>query len=78
MEGARVAAPGAARGRSRANGREERRAIEVPSDPKALGKFLDQLENQMLEHAKNLEFEEAARLRDEIREIREERLINPA
>ena len=78
MEGARVAAPGAARGRARSNGREERRAIEVPSDPKALGKFLNQLENQMLEHARNLEFEEAARLRDEIREIREERLINPA
>ncbi|TNF89492.1 MAG: excinuclease ABC subunit UvrB [Gammaproteobacteria bacterium] len=78
MEGARVAAPGAARGRSRSNGRDDRKAIEVPSDPKALGKFLTQLEEQMLEHAKNLEFEEAARLRDEIREIREERLINPA
>ena len=78
MEGARVAAPGAARGRTRSNGREERKTIEVPSDPKALGRFLNQLENQMLEHARNLEFEEAARLRDEIREIREERLINPA
>jgi excinuclease ABC subunit B len=78
MEGARVAAPGAARGRTRSNGRDAKTAIEVPSDPKALGKFLTQLEEQMLEHAKNLEFEEAARLRDEIREIREERLINPA
>ena len=78
MEGARVAGPGAVRGRSRSNGRDERAAMEVPSDPKALGKFLAQLEEQMLEHAKNLEFEEAARLRDEIHEIREERLINPA
>ncbi len=78
MEGARVAGPGAVRGRSRANGHDGKTAIEVPSDPKALGKFLTQLENQMLEHAKNLEFEEAARLRDEIRVIREERLINPA
>ncbi len=78
MEGARVAAPGAARGRSRSNGRDAKTIREVPSDPKALGKFLTQLEEQMLEHAKNLEFEEAARLRDEIREIREERLINPA
>jgi excinuclease ABC subunit B len=78
MEGARVAAPGAARGRTRSNGRDAKAAIEVPSDPKALGKFLTQLEEQMLEHARNLEFEEAARLRDEIREIREERLINPA
>jgi excinuclease UvrABC helicase subunit UvrB len=32
----------------------------------------------MLEHARNLEFEEAARLRDQIREIREEALVNPA
>jgi excinuclease ABC subunit B len=78
MEGARVAGPGAVRGRSRSNGRDERAAMEVPSDPKALGKFLAKLEEQMLEHAKNLEFEEAARLRDEIHEIREERLINPA
>ncbi len=78
MEGARISAPGAAKGRTRSNGRDAKAAIEVPSDPKALGKFLTQLEEQMLEHAKNLEFEEAARLRDEIREIREERLINPA
>jgi excinuclease ABC subunit B len=77
MEGARVAGPGAARGRSRSNGKDDRTAIEIPSDPKALGKFLSQLEEKMLEHAKNLEFEEAARLRDEIHEIREERLISP-
>lgn len=34
--------------------------------PKALGKTLKQLEKQMHEHARDLEFEEAARLRDEI------------
>ena len=32
----------------------------------------------MLEHARNLEFEEAARLRDQIQEIREDALVNPA
>ncbi|MEM8769703.1 MAG: excinuclease ABC subunit UvrB [Pseudomonadota bacterium] len=79
MEGARVAGPGAARGRNRSNGRESSKPLrEVPSDPKALGKFLTGLEEQMLEHARNLEFEEAARLRDEIHQIREEQLVNPA
>ena len=78
MEGARVAAPGAARGRNRANGRDSKPRREVPADPKALGKFLAGLEEQMLEHARNLEFEEAARLRDEIHQIREEQLVNPA
>ena len=78
MEGARVSGPGAARGRTRSNGRDGRAPLEVPTDPKALGKFMAKLEEQMLEHARNLEFEEAARLRDEIHQIREERLINPA
>ncbi len=39
--------------------------------PAALGRVLDKLEKQMYEHARNLEFEEAARLRDKIRAIRE-------
>jgi len=76
MEGARVA-PGAMRSKTR-NGRDNRAAIEIPSDPKALGKLMTKLEEQMLEHARNLEFEEAARVRDEIRQIREERLIGAA
>lgn len=36
-----------------------------------LAKKLKQLEQQMFEHAQNLEFEEAARLRDQINKIRE-------
>lgn len=39
--------------------------------PAALGRVFDKLEKQMYEHARNLEFEEAARLRDKIRAIRE-------
>lgn len=39
--------------------------------PEALSSKLAKLENQMYEHAHNLEFEEAARLRDLIHEIRE-------
>jgi excinuclease ABC subunit B len=42
--------------------------------PQALGKLLGQLEKQMYQHAKNLEFEKAAALRDRIRVIREQNL----
>ena len=48
---------------------------KVPDDPKALGKLLDKLEKEMLESARNLEFEEAAALRDEIEEIRTQRFL---
>ncbi|MCK5353948.1 MAG: UvrB/UvrC motif-containing protein, partial [Methyloprofundus sp.] len=38
-------------------------------------KKLAQLEEQMYKHAKNLEFEEAARIRDEIKQLQAEMLI---
>lgn len=47
----------------------------LPDDPKALGKLLKKLEKEMLESARNLEFEEAAALRDEIEEIRTQRFL---
>ena len=72
MDGAR--APGTARKATKL--RDRRRApLEIPDDPKALGKLIKRLENEMLEHAKNLEFEEAAVVRDRIQNIREERLL---
>ena len=75
MEGARAPGPGEAR-RAPRRARDRRDAIlEVPEDPKALGKLLEKLEKEMLEHARNLEFEQAAEIRDRIREIREERLL---
>jgi len=40
--------------------------------PKELGKTLKRLEKDMHEHARNLEFEEAARLRDEIHLLKQE------
>ena len=74
MEGARSQSGG--RGKSR---RFERaapnRALAVPDDPKALGKLLKKLEKEMLESARNLEFEEAAALRDEIEDIRAQRFL---
>ena len=80
MEGAR-AAPGAARGRNRRDARERagRGPQRVPpvddSDPKELGRLLGELENKMYDYAKNLEFEEAARIRDEIQELRSAYLV---
>jgi excinuclease ABC subunit B len=39
---------------------------------KDLAKRMSQLEKQMLEHARNLEFEQAARLRDQLAQLREQ------
>jgi excinuclease ABC subunit B len=76
MEGARSAAPGMGRRSAAAVGRRARvEDLEIPDDPRSLGRLLEKLEAQMLEHAKNLEFEEAAALRDRIQQIRAERLM---
>ena len=42
--------------------------------PDKLDKLLKQLEKQMYQHAQNLEFEEAAKVRDRIRHIQESNL----
>ena len=49
--------------------------VAVPDNPKALGKLLEQMEKQMLDHAHNLEFEEAAALRDQVIQLKREHLI---
>jgi excinuclease ABC subunit B len=46
-------------------------AVESMSE-KDLGKRIKLLEKQMLEHAKNLEFEKAARVRDQLALLREQ------
>ncbi|MDZ4298626.1 MAG: excinuclease ABC subunit UvrB [Moraxellaceae bacterium] len=48
----------------------------VPIDPKALAQQIQTLEKLMLEKARNLEFEEAARLRDEVHKLREVMLLS--
>ena len=78
MEGARTA-PGEAKSARRSrNGtkapEKPRRAVD--SDPKALGKLIATLEEKMYEHAKNLEFENAAALRDEIQDLRATYIVN--
>jgi excinuclease ABC subunit B len=49
----------------------EAAAVEALSE-KDLGKRIKQLERQMLEHARNLEFEKAARVRDQLATLREQ------
>lgn len=49
----------------------EAAAIEALSE-KDLGKRIKQLEKQMLDHARNLEFEKAARIRDQLAQLREQ------
>ena len=53
---------------------EHARAVaEVEAlDEKDLGRRIKQLEKQMLEHARNLEFEKAARVRDQLAMLREQ------
>jgi excinuclease ABC subunit B len=43
--------------------------------PKQLGKKLKQMEDEMYRYAKNLEFEQAARIRDEIKVLQEQMLV---
>jgi excinuclease ABC subunit B len=75
MEGARSEAPGRGRGKS-ARGRAAPGVAEPAGDYAALSAeqasaLIKRLEAEMRKHAENLEFEEAARLRDRIHQLRE-------
>ena len=50
----------------------EKQAEYLAMTPKQLVKKLEQMEKQMLKHAKDLEFEEAGNLRDEIKQLKED------
>ena len=56
----------------------ERDKEPMPTDPKAAAKLIKQLEKEMLTHAKNLEFEQAAALRDRIKHIEQTVYIEQA
>jgi len=76
MEGARRMPT---RGRAKGKVAEERLAYSeelLKLSPAALGRKLEQMEAQMQEHAKNLEFEEAAKLRDQLTEIKQQALMS--
>ena len=72
MEGARkMPTRGKAKAKKVADQRLSYSSDIANLDPKALARKLEQMEKQMLEHAKNLEFEEAAALRDQVAEIKQ-------
>ena len=50
---------------------KEAAAVEVLTE-RDLGKRIKQLEKEMLDHARNLEFEKAARVRDQLAALREQ------
>ncbi|HHH12841.1 MAG TPA: excinuclease ABC subunit B, partial [Thiolapillus brandeum] len=53
----------------------EEEAAYAALTPRELARKLEELEEQMYEHARNLEFEEAAKVRDRIRELKEMGLV---
>lgn len=72
MEGARrMPTRGKAKAKKVAEPRLAFGAEIAKLSPAALARKLKQLEAQMHEHAKNLEFEEAAALRDQLTEIKQ-------
>jgi len=72
LEGARRMPTKAKGGKSRAAGDRAVLSAEVGNlTPAALGRKIADMEQRMFEHAKNLEFEEAAALRDEVAELKQ-------
>ncbi|WP_028771127.1 excinuclease ABC subunit UvrB [Silanimonas lenta] len=77
MEGAR-AEPEAAKGRGKARGRGSGQAVLAGAtaeagawtDPEAVAKRIAELEAQMFRHARDLEFEQAAEVRDQIHRLK--------
>ena len=72
MDGAR--APSSRRGQRAAESREEYRLL----NPDQLARRIARMEKDMFEHARNLEFEDAARLRDSLEDLRRVELGLPA
>ena len=71
-----VAIPGSGTASGKALGKVAEYAADYKTmTPKQLGKKLKQLEDDMYRYAKNLEFEQAARIRDEIKVVQEQLLI---
>ena len=67
MEGARSKVSAKAKNKKKS---ASIRPIALNDNPKALGKRIKDLEKKMYQHAQNLEFEEAAMLRDELEELK--------
>jgi excinuclease ABC subunit B len=71
MEGAHAGAPG--KPERSAKVAENAQKYQAKS-PQELAREIERLEKQMLEHAQNLEFEQAAQLRDQVQQLRDHAL----
>lgn len=77
MEGARrMPTRGKAKGRKAAEARGAYATELANLTPAALSRKMKEIEAQMHEHAKNLEFEEAAALRDQLTEIKQQAFVS--
>src|SRR5690242_11028949 len=84
MEGAREEPSSRGRGRGRGKGQAAAPLSKVAEDAAdysaldahAAAALIKKLESRMYKHAQDLEFEEAARLRDEIHRVREQALLS--
>ncbi|MBD8900102.1 excinuclease ABC subunit UvrB [Rhodanobacter sp. DHG33] len=74
MEGARSESSRSRGGKSKARAVAESPASYEAMDPAKAATAIKKLEAQMYKHAQNLEFEAAARLRDQIHQLREQAL----
>ena len=64
-------------GRMLGRGQRGRDGIDEAMTPEQLAREIKQLEQRMFQHARELEFEEAARVRDQIGRLRAEELGLP-
>ncbi len=56
-------------------GKRQNDLVLVPKSSKERGKLLVELEKKMLKHAEDLEFEEAAKVRDQLQQLRDQELL---
>ena len=56
-------------------GKKQNDLVLVPKSSKEMGKLLVELEKKMLKHAEDLEFEEAANVRDQLQQLRDQELL---
>jgi excinuclease ABC subunit B len=77
MEGARSVPEGTKRGRKGAAAVAEEGSDYSLLDPSKLAARVKQLEAQMYQHARDLEFEQAAKLRDELQRVKALSLASP-
>jgi excinuclease ABC subunit B len=60
--------------KGKAKGNDKEKGAIKPSDPSTLGAIISEKEKEMLEHARNLEFEQAAAIRDQLQQLRQYKL----